>query len=146
MELARWLIVGVALVIAIGGLLADYFIPSSGKQHIKNPHWPPHAKFHNAQTILMGLSLGVIAIAVLFRHSVPERGDLVMAALLASLYWLCIFRGADVSRHGLYRSRICDRRTECRQDATATFCRLCAGIDSAGGRRHWFSVELNTTS
>ncbi len=90
-ELARCLIVGVAVVTAIGGLLADYFIPSSGKQHIKNPHWPPHAKFHNAQTILMGLSLGVIAIAVLFRHSVPERGDLVMAALLASLYWLCIF-------------------------------------------------------
>ncbi len=41
----------VAFVTAIGGLLADYFIPTSGRQHIKNPHWPPHAKFHNAQTI-----------------------------------------------------------------------------------------------
>jgi hypothetical protein len=41
MEAARWLIVFVAFVTAIGGLLVDYFIPASGRQHIKNPKWPP---------------------------------------------------------------------------------------------------------
>jgi len=71
--------------------MADYFIPSSGAQHIKNPRWPPHARFHNAQSILMGLSLGVLAIAILFQKSPVSRNGLLMSALLASIYWLCIF-------------------------------------------------------
>jgi hypothetical protein len=91
LEIARWLVAFVAFVTALGGLMADYFIPSSGAQHIKNPRWPPHAKFHNAQSILMGLSLGVLAITILFRQSPVSRSGLLLAALLASIYWLCIF-------------------------------------------------------
>jgi hypothetical protein len=91
MEAARWLIVFVAFVTAIGGLLVDYFIPASGRQHIKNPKWPPHAKFHNAQTILMGFYLGVLAIAILFVHQPLSMNRLVMAAILSSLYWVGIF-------------------------------------------------------
>ncbi len=34
MEIARWLVAFMAFVTAIGGLMADYFIPSSGAQHI----------------------------------------------------------------------------------------------------------------
>jgi hypothetical protein len=91
METAKWLIAFVAFVTALGGLMADYFIPSSGAQHIKNPRWPPHAKFHNAQSILMGLTLGVLAIAILFQHSTVSRSGLLMSAFIASIYWLCIF-------------------------------------------------------
>jgi hypothetical protein len=91
MEIARWLIAFVAFTTAIGGLMADYFIPSSGAQHIKNPRWPPHAKFHNAQSILMGLSLGVLALVILFRRSPVSRDDLWLSAILASIYWICIF-------------------------------------------------------
>jgi hypothetical protein len=90
-ELARWLVAFVAFVTAIGGLLADYFIPSSGAQHIKNPRWPLHAKFHNAQSILMGLILGALAIAILFQRSPVSKIRLLLSALLASIYWLCIF-------------------------------------------------------
>lgn len=91
MELARWLVAFVAFVTAIGGLLADYFIPSSGAQHIKNPRWPPHAKFHNAQSILMGFALGGLSLAVLFQRSYVSENRLLLSALLASIYWLCIF-------------------------------------------------------
>jgi hypothetical protein len=91
MELARWLVAFVAFVTAAGGLMADYFIPSSGAQHIKNPRWPPHAKFHNAQSILMGLALGVVAIAILFQRSPVSESRLLLSALLASIYWVCIF-------------------------------------------------------
>jgi len=87
MEAARWLVVFVALVTAIGGLLADYFIPWSGRQHIKNPAWPPHAKFHNGQTILMGLALGVLG------HS---------RFTLLGLPACC----TDLSRHCLDRPRV----------------------------------------
>jgi hypothetical protein len=91
MELARWLVAFVAFVTAIGGLMADYFVPSSGAQHIKNPRWPPHAKFHNAQSILMGLTLGALTIALLFQPGPLSVHRLVLSAFLASIYWLCIF-------------------------------------------------------
>ncbi len=91
MELARWLVAFVAFVTAIGGLMADYFIPSSGAQHIKNPRWPPHAKFHNAQSILMGLTLGALSIGLLFQRPHLTESRLLLSAVLASIYWLCIF-------------------------------------------------------
>ena len=91
MDLARWLVASVAFTTAIGGLLANYFIPSSGAHHIKNPRWPPHAKFHNAQSILMGFTLGVLAIAILFQRSPVSEDRLLLAALLSSIYWPCIF-------------------------------------------------------
>jgi hypothetical protein len=90
-ELARWLVAFVAFVTAIGGLMADYFIPSSGAQHIKNPQWPPHAKFHNAQSILMGVALGALAILILFQRSPVSKSRLLLSALLSSVYWVCIF-------------------------------------------------------
>jgi hypothetical protein len=58
MEIARWLVVFVAFITGLGGLFADYIIPASAAQHFKNPRWPPHAKFHNAQGILLGVVLG----------------------------------------------------------------------------------------
>jgi hypothetical protein len=91
MEIARWLVVFVAFITGIGGLLADYFIPASGAQHMKNPRWPPHAKFHNGQTIFLGLALGILSIVLLFLHSPLTRETLLISAILASLYWICIF-------------------------------------------------------
>jgi hypothetical protein len=90
MELARWLIAFVAFTTGIGGLLADYFL-ASGAQHIKNPRWSPHAKFHNAQGILMGVLLASLTIALLFHRRVLGRETLLLAALIASVYWLSIF-------------------------------------------------------
>lgn len=90
METARWLVGFVAVVTAIGGLAADYFVPWSARQHIKNPAWTPHAKFHNGQTILMGLGLGVLALAILFKGPSLGIEELLMAAVVTSLYWGCL--------------------------------------------------------
>lgn len=87
MEAARWLVAFVAVVTAAGGLAADSFVPWSARQHIKNPAWPPHAKFHNGQSILMGLSLGVLTLVVLFEETAPGTKELLLAAGIASLYW-----------------------------------------------------------
>ena len=54
MEAARWLIAFVSAGTSIGALCVDYLL-STGMQHIRNPKWPPHAKFHNGQTIMMGM-------------------------------------------------------------------------------------------
>jgi hypothetical protein len=89
MEVARWIIVLVAAVTAIGGLGADWFIPYGARQHLKNPAWTPHAKFHNAQGILMGFGQGVLAIGLLFLAPLTPQ-TIVLAALIASLYWEAI--------------------------------------------------------
>ena len=89
-EVARWLVAAVAAVTAVGGLAADYFVPWSARQHIKNPAWTPHAKFHNGQTILMGFCLGALAPAILFGQHPLRIGGLVTASLVTSLYWCCL--------------------------------------------------------
>jgi len=86
MEAARWIVAFVAVVTAGGGLAADWFVPFGANQHLKNPLWKPHAKFHNAQGILMGFLQGVLAIALLFLLPL-SLGTIVLAALISSLYW-----------------------------------------------------------
>jgi hypothetical protein len=39
--------------IGVGPLVADFAYRPTARQHIHNPNWPPHAKFHNAQYIAM---------------------------------------------------------------------------------------------
>jgi hypothetical protein len=86
METARWIIVFVAFVTALGGLMADWFIPFGARQHLKNPAWQPHAKLHNAQGILMGFGQGALAIGLLFVAPL-NSSTILLAALIASLYW-----------------------------------------------------------
>jgi hypothetical protein len=89
MEAARWIIAFVAIVTAAGGLSADWFIPQGARQHLKNPLWKPHAKFHNAQGILMGFAQGVLPIGLLFVTRLTFT-SVLLAALIASLYWVAL--------------------------------------------------------
>ena len=65
MQIAKWIIVFVAMF-NFGGLVADALVPATARQHLWNPRWPHHAKFHNAQTMLMGIFSGSLALAILF--------------------------------------------------------------------------------
>jgi uncharacterized membrane protein YfcA len=71
-----------ALGTAVGVYVADW-----NETHIYNPTWPPHAKFHNAQTMSMGVALGLTALHYLWK---PEqtRASLQTAAIIASMYGL----------------------------------------------------------
>ena len=92
----RILLTLVALTTSIGGYLADW-----NETHVFNPRWTPHAKFHNGQTMSMGMVLGLTTLYFLYRPkpqsllaSVPavqqtfERDSLATGAWLASLYWI----------------------------------------------------------
>jgi len=56
--------------------------------HIYNPNWPPHAKFHNAQTMLLGTCIGLLSLWILWFSKADKIGKLRLSAILASLYWL----------------------------------------------------------
>ena len=83
---SRWLLRLVALQTLVSPFVADWNVT-----HIYNPRWPPHAKFHNAQTMLLGVALGLGTLWFSARPAATapaRRVQLQAAALLAATYWL----------------------------------------------------------
>lgn len=71
---------------AVGSYVFDW-----NETHIYNPSWPPHARFHNAQTMSLGVGLAGITLAQLWRrhdNAADARRAANAAALTGSLYWL----------------------------------------------------------
>lgn len=89
MFIAQWMIAFVAIYGGLGGLLFDAVIPSTARQHLRNPNWPPHAKFHNGQTMLLGFCNAAIVIALLFALPL-SLGSILLSAALAEAYFLCM--------------------------------------------------------
>ena len=87
MEIARYLVAFVA-VFNFGGLVADAIVPATARQHLFNPHWRPHAKFHNAQTMLMGLLSGALSLAVLFGAPSLTLPIFLLATAIAANYFV----------------------------------------------------------
>ncbi|RDI68852.1 DUF6640 family protein [Nocardia pseudobrasiliensis] len=82
-------LVGTVLVnTLIGPLLADLVIPDIAEQHLRNPNWPPHAKFHDAQYIGMGMLTGAIGLRILLRRKGDPQAQFYLAAALGSVPWL----------------------------------------------------------
>lgn len=80
--IGRAVISAVALMTAISPFLADW-----NETHIYNPFWPPHAKFHNGQTMLMGAALGLLSLYALWLRGGDRQHNLFWGAVLAALYW-----------------------------------------------------------
>lgn len=74
-------------VIAVGTIVSP-FLADWNVTHIYNPEWPPHAKFHNAQTMSMAALLGISGLAFLWRPVDEARLGLTAAWTLTSLYWV----------------------------------------------------------
>jgi hypothetical protein len=83
-SIGKLIITLVAIFTAISPYLADW-----NETHIYNPLWLPHAKFHNAQTMVLGALLGLLALYCLWlRREISDKQKLNEGAILASLYWL----------------------------------------------------------
>jgi hypothetical protein len=83
MDIAKWIVAFVALH-GFGGFVADAIVPSTARQHLSNPAWPPHAKFHNAQTMLIGIFGGSLSLFVLFGFQPLTMPLFLVATGLAS--------------------------------------------------------------
>ena len=100
----RFLLTFVSLDTAFGGFLADW-----NETHIKNPNWPPHARFHNGQTMSLGLCLGLLTGYFAWRpvfaapsknikalkggeggedRGIGEQESITISAVLGTLYWI----------------------------------------------------------
>lgn len=77
----RMLLMTGAAFTAVGGFLADW-----NRTHLFNPRWTPHAKFHDAMSILLGSMLGAGSLYLLQKKE-GQSFHLRWAALLPSFYW-----------------------------------------------------------
>lgn len=80
--LGRSLISATAVAQMVGPFVFDF-----NDTHIYNPSWPPHAKFHNAQTMSSGVALSLATLVNLWRPG-SGRVGVDAAALSASVYWV----------------------------------------------------------
>ncbi len=69
----------VALFVGPGAYFFDF-----NETHVYNPRWPPHARFHNGQTMSMGL---YIAIAMMY-FTWKQKPEPWIAALFSCAYWV----------------------------------------------------------
>ena len=72
-----------ALVPAVAAFVADW-----NETHVYNPKWPPHAKFHNAQTITLAVVCAGLSLAETWRPGPTDRSRLRWATITGGLFWL----------------------------------------------------------
>ena len=89
MYIAKWIIACIAIV-NFGGFVADALVPATARQHLRNPLWPPHAKFHNGQTMLMGMFGGSTALVLLFGLRALTLPMFLIAAVTAANYFFAM--------------------------------------------------------
>ena len=81
-RIETWIVSLVAVFTSAAAYVMDWNVT-----HIYNSAWPAHAKFHNGQTMSMGLLLGISALVYLW-HNADASGRFATAVLLAALYWV----------------------------------------------------------
>lgn len=81
-DTGRWILSAVAAATTAGGYLADW-----NRTHLFNRRWPPHAKFHDAWSILLGTGLGATALRLLWRGGRDPELALALGAALPALFW-----------------------------------------------------------
>ena len=77
------LLTAVSLFQVIGTYAADW-----NETHIYNRNWPPHAKFHNAQTMAMAAVLAVASLYFVWRKRGDASTNVLAAAVLGAAYWV----------------------------------------------------------
>jgi hypothetical protein len=87
---ARILVALVAAFTIVGALIADAIGPMAA-QHLSNPNWSPHAKFHDAQYIVMSMLLGLIALVLVSQKRGDTHRALVVSSAILATPWLGMF-------------------------------------------------------
>lgn len=81
------------ILLTISAIIQTFapFIADFNKTHVLNPRWPPHARFHNGQTMSMGVCLSLATMYYLYRpvpNAAARKDSIMTATVFASLYWV----------------------------------------------------------
>jgi hypothetical protein len=74
----------ILLTISAVGQIFGPFIADFNHTHVLNPRWPGHAKFHNGQTMSMGLCLGLCTLYYTYRYRLDSKDDGSIKAFTSS--------------------------------------------------------------
>jgi hypothetical protein len=91
---ARTLVGVVSAATAACALVADFLVPATARQHMRNPRWPGHAKFHDAQYIVMSGLLGGLGLRLVTSRRGDADRNLLTAAAVVSTPWLGMYGAA----------------------------------------------------
>jgi hypothetical protein len=80
---SRILFCFVSVYLVIGAHIADY-----SRTHLFDPRWPPHAKFHDGQTLMFSIFLAALTILFALRRTQDRTSTLIATTSFASLYWV----------------------------------------------------------
>ena len=84
-SLGRNLLFGMNMVTALNGLVADW-----NRTHLFNKKWPPHAKYHDAMGLSMGVLLGGVGIYALQRKVGHPRDNLDLSAMCPAIFFVAM--------------------------------------------------------
>ena len=95
------------LMYSVGAFLADW-----NETHVKNPRWPPHARFHNGQTMSIGVLLCSMSLYFAFHAAFSKmsitdaKESALYAATIGSFYCAAgmsaiLYPGADWQDPGM---------------------------------------------
>src|SRR6185503_15795931 len=85
------IIIGKLIISAVAVFTgAAPFFADWNSTHIYNPNWPPHAKFHNAQTIVLGAVTTLLAIWFLWKRGRDDGLRVDVGSIFSVLYWICL--------------------------------------------------------
>jgi hypothetical protein len=73
----------VSIYLAVGAHIADY-----SRSHLLNPRWPPHAKFHDGQTLMFSIFLCAVTIYFASVRTQDKTLVLVSTTASAAMYWV----------------------------------------------------------
>jgi hypothetical protein len=95
--ISRMIFTAVGVSLPIAAHRADM-----NETHIYNPRWPPHAKFHDGQTLSLSLLLGGLTTFLAWKSSRNVPMMVAGAGIAASLYFISqstaiLYPGTDYS-------------------------------------------------
>jgi hypothetical protein len=76
----------VLIVGAVASFLLDW-----QANHLLNPTWPPHAKFHGALLLFMEAGVSLTGLWLLWRRSKEPRVAITATALMSTAFWSPLF-------------------------------------------------------
>jgi len=84
-QIGRTILKSAAAFTAVGGFLFDW-----NRTHLFNPRWTPHAKFHDAMTIMQAALLGSGGLFLLQQKEDDGQKELVGGTVLPAFFWIAM--------------------------------------------------------